>query len=139
MSATEYDREFGPLGLYAYGWVDDAPGTTCRRCKRPSSQLVSVIRHRPCKGGGRDCEALHRPGSCCGAFFTAHDDPRGVVVTFVCHACLVRWWGDLEIIWPDGTRQTPRDRLGVSTEPGASRATLEGTRSTRPRWPEYGS
>ena len=32
-------------------------------------------------------------------------------MTFVCDNCLFKWWGDLEMIWPDGQRQTPRERL----------------------------
>jgi len=110
VSAAEYDQKYGPLALYVYAWVE-APGTPCRRCKRPSLQRVSVIRHRPCGWSGRDCDLLHHIESCCGAFFTAPDDPRAAVVTFVCDACLVKWWGDLEMIWPDGTAQTPRQRL----------------------------
>jgi hypothetical protein len=111
VSAAEYDQKYGPLALYVYAWVE-APGTPCRRCKRPSLQRVSVIRHRPCGWSGRDCDLLHHIDACCGAFFTAPDDPRAAVVTFVCDACLVTWWGDLEMIWPDGTAQTPRQRLG---------------------------
>ena len=116
MSAAEYDQMFGPLGLYVYGWDEATPAMTCRRCERPSAQLASVIRHRPCTRGGRDCEVLHQIDACCGAFFTAQDDPRGAVVTFVCDDCLVKWWGDLEMIWPDGQRQTPRERLRLEDD-----------------------